>query len=361
MKIAVSASILAGFIGILAASAAAAEKLPQSQCVLLPVPADPTVSFRFWFKVGSQDDPPGKEGLAAVTSAMLTEAATEKHSYEAILDRLFPLAGSYSASTAVEMTVISGRIHKDNLGEYYPLLMQAVLMPAFRQEDLDRIKGRAIDYLENGLRYSSDEELAKAVLSTRRSSPARPTGTSPPGGCKACAGITLDDVRRFYHEHYTATTVLGLGGGYDPALLQQVRADLASLPPGGPRAAPPPRPQPIRGLHVTIVEKDAPATAISMGAPIHILRGQPDWYSLAVANSWLGEHRHSGSHLYQVIRELRGLNYGDYSYLEHFRQRRRAAIPPAGRRPPAADLRAMAPLRAARGGRISPSGRPCGN
>ncbi len=69
---------------------------------------------------------------------------------------------------------------------------------------------------------------------------------------------------------------------------------------------------------MTIVEKDAPATAISIGAPIDVLRGQKDFYPLAVANSWFGEHRHPGSHLYQVIRELRGLNYGDYSYIEHF-------------------------------------------
>jgi zinc protease len=309
---------LAGVVGLLTASAVAAEKLPQSQCVLLPLPADPTVSFRFWFKVGSQDDPPGKEGLAAVTAAMLTEAATEKNSYEAILDRLFPLAGGYSASTEVEMTVVSGRIHKDNLGEYYPLLMQAVLMPAFRQQDLDRIRSRAIDYLENGLRYSSDEDLAKAVLYETIFA-GTPYGHIPAGRLQSLRGITLDDVRRFYRRHYTRdNVVLGLGGGYDPGLLQQVRADLAALPPGAPQRAPRPQPQPICGLQVTIVEKDAPATAISLGAPIKILRGQPDWYPLAVANSWLGEHRHSGSHLYQVIRELRGLNYGDYSYLEHF-------------------------------------------
>jgi zinc protease len=113
--------------------------------------------------------------------------------------------------------------------------------------------------------------------------------------------------------------VLGLGGGYTPELLRQIRTDLAALPPGAPpRAARPEPPQPIHGLQVTIVERDAPATAISIGFPIPLLRGQPDWYPLALANSWLGEHRHESGQLYQVIRELRGLNYGDYSYLEHF-------------------------------------------
>ena len=42
--------------------------------VLLPVANDPTVSFRVWFKVGAQNDPAGKEGLAALTAEMLTDA-----------------------------------------------------------------------------------------------------------------------------------------------------------------------------------------------------------------------------------------------------------------------------------------------
>ena len=134
--------------------------------VLLPVKNDPTISFRLVFLAGSQNDPAGKEGLAAVTASMLTDAATQRNSYEQILDKLYPLAASYSANTTAEMTVIYGRTHKDNLKDYYPLLMDAVLRPAFKQEDLDRIKSQTLNYLENTLRYASDEELGKAVLYT---------------------------------------------------------------------------------------------------------------------------------------------------------------------------------------------------
>jgi len=62
------------------------------------------------------------------------------------------------------MTVIYGRVHKDNLGEYYPLFLDAMMAPAFSQQDLDRIKSQTLNYLESTLRYSSDEELGKAVL-----------------------------------------------------------------------------------------------------------------------------------------------------------------------------------------------------
>ena len=75
-----------------------------------------------------------------------------------------------------------------------------------------------------------------------------------------------------------------------------------------------------KGLEVTIVEKPADATAISMGFPIDVTRRDDDFYALAVANSYLGEHRTFNGKLMQDLRGKRGLNYGDYSYIEDFIQ-----------------------------------------
>jgi zinc protease len=331
--------MLLGFAWLAAASWAwAAEpaggKVPESALVLLPVAGDPTVSFRIWFQVGSQDDPPGKEGLAALTASMLAEGSTRQHSYQQIVDLLYPMAADYSASTSVEMTVISGRVHRDNLAGFYRLLSEAILSPGFRQEDLDRLKSDTLNFLSNSLRYSSDEELSKAVL-YQEIFAGTPYGHLPAGVIQSVQSITMDDMRAFYRAHYTRdNVVIGLGGGYDQATVDRLRGDLAKLPAGKPAAVPPPSPRPIHGLHVTIVQKPATATAISLGYPIDLLRGQPDWYPLAVANSWLGEHRNPASHLYQVIRDKRGLNYGDYSYIEHFPAGGSLLIPPqnVGRR-----------------------------
>src|SRR4029453_12267553 len=65
-------------------------------------------------------------------------------------------------------------------------------------------------------------------------------------------------------------------------------------------------------------EKDTRATAISLGHPVAVTRSSPDFAALWVARTWLGEHRASVSHLYQRIREVRGMNYGDYAYIEAF-------------------------------------------
>jgi zinc protease len=57
-----------------------------------------------------------------------------------------------------------------------------------------------------------------------------------------------------------------------------------------------------------------------MGYPIEVTRAHPDFTALLVANSFLGEHRTFNGRLMIRMREVRGLNYGDYSYIEHFVQ-----------------------------------------
>lgn len=304
------------------------EKVPKDNLILLPIQNDPTVSFRIWFKTGSQNDPVGKEGLAAITAQMVTDGSTQKNSYEQVVEKLFPLASGYSATSSVEMTVITGRTHKDNLNEYYPLLTEAILTPAFKQEDLDRIKSQVLNYLENQLRYASDEELGKAVLYNTIYE-GTPYGHITAGSIEAIKNITINEVKNFYKENFTRENVaIGVGGGFDAALVDRLKKDLGQLPSASPKSVAKPEPRRTRGRHVTIIEKDAQSTAISMGFPINILRGSKEWYALAVANSWLGEHRNSSSHLYQVIREERGLNYGDYSYIENFPNGGRLQMPP---------------------------------
>lgn len=301
----------------------------KNNVVVLPVKNDPTVSVKLWFRAGSQNDPAGKEGLAYITSRLISEGATRNNTYEQILDKLFPLAASYNAATSVEMTVYSGRVHKDNLDVYYPLFIDGILNPAFSESDFKRIKDETLNYLNTTLKYSSDEELGKAVLYDDIFE-TTPYGHITEGTISGVNSITIEDVKDFYHKYFNRNNfILGIGGGYSKELITKLQKDLAALPDGNASVAPEIKPEPIKGLNVTMVNKDAPATAFSFGFPINVLRGTKDWYALAIANSWLGEHRNSSSHLYQVIREARGLNYGDYSYIENFPSGGQRQMPPA--------------------------------
>ncbi len=302
--------------------------------VLLPVPDDPTVSFNLWFKVGSQNDPTGKEGLAALTGQLLAEGATTQNTYEAILAKLYPLASSYQVRVDREMTTVTGRTHKDNLEKFYALFTDAVLRPAFGADDFERLRSNALNEIENTLRYASDEELGKAAFYDfvfQGTSYAHPML----GTVQALKSITLEDVKGFYAQYFTAgNVVVGLGGGYPAALPERLQKDLGSLAAGAPAAlAAAPAPA-FAGRQVTIVAKPGADASLSFGFPVDVHRGSREFYALWVANSWLGEHRNSSSHLYQVIRTDRGLNYGDYSYIEAYPEGGQRQKPPTnvGRR-----------------------------
>lgn len=300
----------------------------KENLVLLPVKNDPTVSFKIWFKAGSENDPRGKEGLAYITARLISEGATINNSYEDILEKLFPLAAGYTSSPSMEMTVYSGRVHKDNLDVYYPLFLDGILHPKFGEDDFKRIKDETLNYLNTTLKYSSDEELGKAVL-YQFIFKDTPYGHLEQGTISSVKNITLDDVKSFYNRYYNRNNfVIGLAGSFSQKLADRLRNDLSSLPEGTAQTSPEINYEPVKGLNVTMINKDAPATAISFGFPINVLRGEKDWYALAIANSWLGEHRNSSSHLYQVIRESRGLNYGDYSYIENFPNGGQRQMPP---------------------------------
>ena len=337
--------------GVTEAGAMAAS--PESSTVLLPVGTDPTISFSLSFGVGSQDDPPGKEGLAYVTGKMLDDASTENRPYEAILEALYPIASSYGVRVDREVTTLTGRTHRDNIDLFFELYSDAYLRPAFDPDDFQRIESDAINYLENQLRFSSDEELGKAALYEfvfTGTTYAHPTI----GTVEGLQSITLDDVRQFYRRHYRqGNATPGLGGGFGDALGQRFEASLSGLPqvmpgvviaadsPGGAdemanqaqtpaagMADPAIDPPALAGREVLLVAKPGADASISFGFPIDLSRGERDFYALWLANSWLGEHRNQSSHLFEVIREIRGLNYGDYSYIEAFPDGGSLTMPP---------------------------------
>lgn len=299
-----------------------------SNAVLLSVPDDPTVSLTVHFNVGSQNDPAGKEGLASITGALIAEGATTHHSWDQILELLYPLATQYDVRVDKEMTTFTGRIHRDNLEAFFNLYTDAYLHPAFNEDDFNRLRNDSLNYLEKSLRYASDEELGKAALMDFifADTPYRYPVVGTVAGLNA---ITLDDIKTFYQAHYTrGNTVVALGGGFDDALVQRFEATLEKLPAGDAVTPPALTPAPIEGRHVMLVDKADADASISFGFPIDVARGDEDFYALWIANSWLGEHRNSSSHLYQVIREERGMNYGDYSYIEAFPEGGFRQMPP---------------------------------
>jgi zinc protease len=284
----------------------------------------PLVALRIGFRVGSQDDPKGKEGLAALTARMLSEGGSQKVAYAELLEKLYPLAASMGGDCDKELTVFAGEVHRDKLGEFYELMADTLLRPRFDPSDFSRLRDEQVSALEADLRGNDDENLGKWTLQLAIYPPSHPYGHVDTGTVQGLKAITLDDVKEFYRTHYTSAKVEPMvAGGVDDAFRTKLAKDFESgLPQAEGKAEAPslPAPPAISDLELTIVEKPTIATAISLGFPVNLTRADDDFYALAVANSAFGEHRTFNGRLMQNMRGKRGLNYGDYAYIENFIQ-----------------------------------------
>ncbi len=278
----------------------------------------PLISFRLVFNTGAALDPAGKQGLAALTAAMLAQGGSRAMTYEQIVEAMYPMASGFGWQIDKEMTVFSGTTHIDNLEKYYGLISQMLLDPGFRPEDFTRLKADAVNFLKTTLRENNDEELGKEYLYNIIYD-GHPYEHHNMGTISSLDKLTIDDVRSFYKDHYTrANLVIGLAGGYPPAFPGKVEADFAKLPAGASKAVKYETPKLAPGTKISLIKRETRATALSLGFPIAINRSHKDWPALAVVASYFGQHRSSNSYLYQKLREARGLNYGNYAYIEYF-------------------------------------------
>ena len=218
------------------------------------------------------------------------------------------------------MTTFTGVVHATTGRRFADVVLPQLVAPGFREDDFRRLK---------------DAQKQRARPET---SAATTTRSSARSGCRrhlrrhAVRPPGARDGRRARGDHARRREGLrreGVHAGRPDGRRRRRRA-AASSPRGSRRAlaklpAGPALPAPAgvagrkpSGIDVEIIEKETRATAISFGFPIDVTRSHPDFAALSVARAWLGEHRSSSSHLYQRIREVRGMNYGDYAYIEAF-------------------------------------------
>jgi zinc protease len=278
----------------------------------------PLITIRLVFTTGAASDPADKPGLAHLTSEMLGGGGTKDRTYKQILDAMYPMATSVSVYSDKEMTTFVGETHLDNLDKFYALMRDMVLNPGWRAEDFARVRDDAINDLRVGLRGNNDEELAKEELYNLIYN-RHPYGHENLGTVAALGRITIADLQDFYKRHYTqANLIVGVAGGYSPDFLARVKKDFAALPAGEPDGSSFSEPAKIERTQLTLIDKDTRSVAWSIGFPIDVKRGDPDFAALLVMQSWLGQHRSSSGRLFNRMREVRGLNYGDYAYIEYF-------------------------------------------
>lgn len=288
------------------------------EVVELPM-ASTKVVVKFAFKNGSVCDPAGKEGLTNLTASLLTETGSNVYSKSEIDDLLYPMAAYYYSFTDKEMSTITFEVHKDFLQEFYEIFRTVLLNPAFSEKDFSRVKSNTEVFVGEVIKSSSDEEFSKMALEAQLFK-----GTSyahmKSGTTEGLKNINREDVVAHYQKFFTRNNVtIGIAGNYPKSFVETLRADVKKLSDTPIALTPAPQVKMPDGIHVQLITKpNNLGTAIFSGYPLTIDRASADWPAMLVINSYLGEHRKSYSKLYQLIREQRSMNYGDYTYIEWY-------------------------------------------
>ena len=287
----------------------------------------PLVTLRVMVTHGSTSEPAGKEGLAALTADAVVDGGYRNGSTlvtkEQLAEMTIPWGSGArpSAFSAARTTTFFFTAPRDVLPQYIRDVLRPMLnAPAFADEEIARLKNETMSAITS-LRSEDLESLGLAAIDQFVNAG---TGYAhhPIGTETSVSRLTRDDVVRFYRDFYRPENMIVGVSTTDATVVAQVRDAVRSINRDATSASPAiaaTTPAPIQGREFLVVEEpNAPAAAVHAGFPLTVNRTHPDYWPLYVASVWLGTHRDSFGQLYQKIREERGYNYGDYSYIEHW-------------------------------------------
>jgi len=266
----------------------------------------PLVSFSVLMKAGSVNDPPGKEGVASMTAALLRKgtAARSADEFSAQLDFI---GGSFGAGAAPDYTSVSAEFMKKDLAKGLELVADVMLHPSFPEAEVKKLAAQRID----GIKSAKDRaagvigQYFNAYLYGKHLY-ARPTG----GDEASVASITRDDIAKFYDTNYTpGGTVMAVVGDFATADMEkQLAAVFGGWPVKAAAAVALTDAPAVKGRKLLLVDKpDSTQTYFRIGN-VGIARSNPDRVLIEIVNTLFG-----GRFTSMINTELRiksGLTYG---------------------------------------------------
>ncbi len=270
----------------------------------------PLIEFYLMVGAGAAQDPPGKEGLATLTSSALTRG-TGRLSAEALARAVESLGGKIDAAAGTDGTIIVGEFLAPDFAAGLDLLRQVMLDPAFARDEIRRAREEQAAGIVAALEDTSavaDKCFAAFLYGSH------PYGRPVEGRRGTVPGLGRGDVTDYYGRWYRPNnTILVLVGDVESTAAVTALREAFGAWRGRPDAVPEraPAPAAVTGRRVLLVDKpDATQTQIRFGN-MSIARSDPDYLPSTVANTILG-----GGFTSQLIEELRikrSLTYAAWS------------------------------------------------
>ncbi|HKS22529.1 MAG TPA: insulinase family protein [Thermoanaerobaculia bacterium] len=254
---------------------------------------------------GGRDVPADKVGLISILGESWRTGGTESKTGDQLDDLLEARAARLETSGSDDSTTVGFNLLKGDFDFVFPLFVDLLQHPAFRQEKIDLAKTR----LNTTISRRNDDPAGIANREAIRLAYGAESVYARDDEYATVAAVTRDDVlafhKRFVHPN---NIILGMVGDFDAAAMEQkLRAAFESWP-KGPQASrvAPSDIHPAKPGVYFIGKDDVTQSNIAIVGP-GIVRNNPDWYAVAIMNEIFGGG--FSSRLLNEIRSNRGLAY----------------------------------------------------
>lgn len=276
-------------------------------------PGLPLLAAEVLVRTGAEVDPDGRAGAASMTGSLLTKG-TERMSAPQIASAIETLGGEIESGARWDASSAAIVVMSSNAEPALSILADVVLHPAFKQEEIDRLKNQTLD----GLRVALQQPGTVARFVTDRVVyGSGEYGHAAGGSMETVEAIQRDDLVKLYQAYYTPENATLILAG-DVTLEQGTKYAQQFF--GDWKAEPASNKEPVRPAvedwkreNVVVDMPEAGQAAVTVAKPA-IKRDSPDYYTGLVVNAALG----TGlvSRLNREIRVKRGLSYGARSALD---------------------------------------------
>ena len=267
----------------------------------------PLVDMVVFVGAGAAQDPPGKEGVAALTASTLKRGAGGM-SADVLARTIESLGGVLVAQPGTDATVVTSEFLAGDFAAGLDLLRRVLREPEFARDEVRRARAEQAAGLVAGL-----EE--PAAIAERCFAPwlygSHPYARPVDGRRDTVPDLGRSDVRDFYDRWYrpNGAIVVVVGDVQADEAVRRITAAFGDWKAGddavASRAG---APVPVGARRVLLVDKpDATQTQIRIGA-IGMARSDPDLLPSQVANTILGGG--FTSRLIEELRVKRSLTYG---------------------------------------------------
>jgi zinc protease len=264
----------------------------------------PLIEGNIRIRGGSREEPADKIGLTAVYADVWRTGGTKNKTGDELDDFLEAHAARVESSSNADSTFLGWSSLKENFDQVFPVVLDLLENPEFRQIKLDLTKQQFASFVSR--RNDDIDEIAQ------RESTKLAYGANSPYARTAeyntLDSITREDLLQWHKRTITpANMILGMAGDFDSAAMEKRLRDTFGSMPRGEKfvSAQVTFADPKPGIY--FVEKtDVNQSAIQM-VDLGINRRNPDYYALEVMNQLFAGG--FASRLFISIRTRQGLAY----------------------------------------------------